>query len=73
MKNLGYLVAWNDRYVAVNWGHNVNEFKRDVNYYINNYGAKPWLGVDGFAKRLRAHGYELTVDSRGDYKIRLRG
>lgn len=69
VKDLGYLVAWNDKYVAVNWGCNIEEFSGNVAYYVQNYKDKPWLGVQGWAERLAAHGFRLVQDEGGDFRI----
>jgi len=72
VRNLGYKVAWNDRYVAINWGHNIREFLNDPAYYIEDYRAKEWFGLDGFRDRLRAHGYDLFTEDGKQYTIRER-
>jgi hypothetical protein len=46
--------AWSDRYYVRNVGHEVSEFARDPDYYRQNYECKPWLGVEGWRKRLDA-------------------
>ena len=63
------MVAWNDKYLVNNLGHNVEEFKTDLQYYIANYEAKNWLGLDGFKERLEAHGYYLLTDVNNQYYI----
>jgi glycosyltransferase involved in cell wall biosynthesis len=68
VRDLGYLVAWNDRYTVVNWGHNVEEWRNHLDYYLGNYRAKPWLGLVGMRERLRAHGFDL-VDDGGQQRI----
>ena len=40
IRELGYLVAWSDKYLTINWGHNVQEWKNNLEYYIINYEAK---------------------------------
>jgi len=69
VKELGYLVAWNDSYVVFHWGCNVEEYRRNLPYYIQNYADKPWHGVEGFARRLREHGYLLVQRETGEYEI----
>jgi glycosyltransferase involved in cell wall biosynthesis len=64
----GYWVAWNDRYTVINWGHNLEEWQRNVDYYVNNYNAKTWLGAEGLRQRLRERGYDLTF-ADGRYAI----
>lgn len=39
VKGLGYWVAWNDKYTVINWGHNVEEWEKNLNYYLSNYQA----------------------------------
>jgi glycosyltransferase involved in cell wall biosynthesis len=65
---LGYWVAWNDRYTVINWGHNVKEWQTNLDYYLGNYQAKPWLGTEGLRRRLRENGYDLVADG-GEYRI----
>lgn len=69
VKEMGYLVAWNDSYVVFHWGCNVEEYRRNLPYYIQNYADKPWHGVEGFARRLREHGYMLVQGETGEYEI----
>jgi glycosyltransferase involved in cell wall biosynthesis len=64
----GYWVAWNDRYTVINWGHNVQEWQANPDYYLDNYRAKWWLGSDALRKRLREHGYDLVAEG-ADVKI----
>ncbi|MBV8174816.1 MAG: glycosyltransferase, partial [Verrucomicrobia bacterium] len=54
IKNLNLWCAWSDRYYVRNIGHEVNEFGRDPDYYRQNYQSKPWMGIDGFQRRLDA-------------------
>src|SRR5271166_4393556 len=54
IKNLGLWCAWSDRYYVRNLGHEVSEFDRDPDYYRQNYESKPWLGVEGWRRRLDA-------------------
>jgi predicted O-methyltransferase YrrM len=54
IKKLGFWCAWSDRYYARNIGHEVSEFARDLEYYRKNYESKPWLGIEGWRKRLDA-------------------
>jgi glycosyltransferase involved in cell wall biosynthesis len=61
VRRLGYGVAWSDRYLAVNWGHRIEEMQRDAAYYVENYASKPWLGVEGWEQRLAKAGYRLAV------------
>lgn len=61
----GFLIAWNDKYLGRNWGHNIAEFMIDPAYYHHDYELKSWLGVEGFRKRLLAHGYDLTETDDG--------
>lgn len=64
----GSWVAWNDKYTVINWGHNIEEWQRNLDYYVNNYVAKTWLGTAGLRQRLRDRGYDL-VYSGGRYSI----
>jgi glycosyltransferase involved in cell wall biosynthesis len=64
----GSNVAWNDRYVVVNWGHNVAEWKDHLDYYLRGYLAKPWVGLDGLRERLNERGYDLVMVA-GKYQI----
>lgn len=68
IKAQGCLVAYNDRYAVINWGHNVHEMQGHVEYYLQNYRAKPWHREDGMRLRLRALGYDLKVNE-GTYEI----
>jgi predicted O-methyltransferase YrrM len=54
IKNLDLWCAWSDRYYVRNLGHEVSEFGRDPDYYRQNYESKPWLGVEGWKRRLDA-------------------
>jgi glycosyltransferase involved in cell wall biosynthesis len=70
VRKMGYLVAWNDEHVAINWGHNIAEFVRNLPYYVENYQAKKWIGIKGFRDRLNAHGYDLLGPlPDGSYRI----
>lgn len=68
VRKMGWYVAWNDRYLATNWGHNIIEFQKNLNYYIENYRAKTWFSIDGFSKRLQKNGFKLQIEN-GQYKI----
>jgi hypothetical protein len=65
VKAAGYLVAWNDRHVVTNWGHNVAEWSGRLDYYLADFGSKPWVGLDGFERMLRGQGYALDRDPDG--------
>ena len=54
VKNAGYWCAWSDRYYVRNLGHEIAEFARDRPYYEENYASKPWLGIEGWKRRLTA-------------------
>ena len=73
VKALGYFVAWNDAYVVRNLGHNIEEFKSRLPYYIENYTAKPRKGVEHFDRLLRAHGHRLVRDEAGRWSIEEQG
>jgi glycosyltransferase involved in cell wall biosynthesis len=68
---MGYLVAWPDEHLAQTWGHNVAEFEKDVEYYIENYANKSWLGADVFDRRLAELGYQLVFEG-GKWQIQRR-
>ena len=69
VRNRGFIVAYNDKYVIINWGHNIRELKKELTYYIENYKSKVWFGIDGFKDRLNDHGYDLVTNSAGSYEI----
>ncbi|MGD0854886.1 MAG: glycosyltransferase [Dehalococcoidia bacterium] len=69
VRNRGFIVAYNDKYVIINWGHNIRELKKELPYYIENYKSKVWFGIDGFKDRLNEHGYDLVTNSAGSYEI----
>jgi glycosyltransferase involved in cell wall biosynthesis len=69
VKALGYQMAWNDKYVVVNWGHQIEEMKSRPEYYAQNYASKSWVGLEGFQERLQEQGYELVRDFSGAYQI----
>lgn len=69
VKALGYVVAWNDVYVVKAAGHNIDEFKNRLPYYLKNYAAKPGKRIEGFDRRLRDHGYRLVQDEAGRWSI----
>jgi len=64
----GLLVAWNDKDVAKDWGHDPTEWKEHLEYYLENVLSKPRLGIEGFRKKLKRKGYELIMEN-GKYKI----
>jgi glycosyltransferase involved in cell wall biosynthesis len=66
---LGYFVAMNDTSVVRNLGHDIEEFKNRLPYYIENYAAKPRMGLEGFDRRLRAAGHRLARDKDGRWSI----
>ena len=69
----GYMVAWNDSYVAANWGHNVAEWNRELSYYLESYAVKTWVGINGLEYRLRQAGYEFVRTGDGEiFSIRRR-
>jgi len=49
-------LAWNDKYVVFNLGHNVKEWIKDLDYYLENYRAKSRVGEIGLKKRLHKNG-----------------
>jgi glycosyl transferase family 2 len=66
VRRSGFTVAWNDRYVATNLGHNISELERDLPYYLAGYAAKKWLGIGGLERRLRSMGHELVRAEDGN-------
>jgi Glycosyl transferase family 2 len=72
IRALGYKVARSDRYLVKNWGHNLEEMKSDVEYYLENYANKSWVGVEGLDQRLAQLGYRLVCEE-GQWKIDQRG
>lgn len=52
VKAAGFWVAWSDRYYVRNVGHEIAEFEGNPLYYEQNYASKPWVGVDGWRKRI---------------------
>ncbi|SDC82670.1 MULTISPECIES: glycosyltransferase family 2 protein [unclassified Candidatus Frackibacter] len=66
----GYLVAWNDEYLVINCGHQVDELRENLAYYIKNYKSK-WRGFKKFKERLRRFGYRLerARNTESGYKI----
>ena len=69
VKSHGYQVAWNDHSTVINWGHNVEEWIDNLEYYISNYKSKPWIGINGFKQLLLENGYELIEDEKGKFNI----
>ncbi|MGM0876110.1 MAG: glycosyltransferase family 2 protein [Bacillota bacterium] len=69
IKKIGWQVAWNDCYVATNWGHNIKELQKNINYYVNNYRRKGWCSLKGLRNRLRKNGYDLVKNQQGQYRI----
>jgi hypothetical protein len=65
VKAAGFLVAWNDRHVVTNWGHNVAEWRGRLDYYLADFGAKPWVGLAGLERMLQARGYVLDRSADG--------
>jgi glycosyltransferase involved in cell wall biosynthesis len=69
VKRFGWEVAFNDRYVVMNWGHNIKEFQRETAYYVSNCLAKDWLLISGWEKRLKKSGFRLVCTEDGSYRI----
>jgi hypothetical protein len=65
VKAAGFMVAWNDRQVVTNWGHNVAEWSNALDYYLADFGSKPWVGLAGLERMLQAQGYTLDRSSDG--------
>ena len=68
VKNLGYHVALNDKRVVFNWGHNIQEWTDNVEYYLEGFRTKIELGEEGMKKILQSWGYDL-IKNNGKYKI----
>ena len=69
IKKIGYLVAWNDKYVVINWGHNAREVIKQLDYYLNNARGKEHLGLEGMRERLEDHGYMLIKQEGNGWSI----
>lgn len=71
VKCAGYLVAWTDKTLVINHGHQIDEYRNNLSYYIENYKSKPWLGIQGFKTRLQKVGYKLveTDSTESGYTI----
>ena len=69
IRELGYWVAWNDKYTVINWGHNVQEWQNNLEYYIKNYESKDNIGIEEMKNRLIENGYDLIQETNGKYKI----
>jgi len=69
VKRIGYLVAWNDKYVVINWGHNAEEMLRQFDYYLNNAKGKEVLGLERLRERLSDHGYTVLEQADGGWSI----
>lgn len=63
VKEVGYLVARPDETVVINHGHQIDEYKRNISYYIENYRSKPWLGIQCLRNRLQRAGYKLVKNN----------
>jgi glycosyltransferase involved in cell wall biosynthesis len=70
LKNMGYVVAWNDVDAAINLGFQLEEFVGRVPYYLENYAAKPDVGVAGYERILNQAGYRLVQDENGRWVAR---
>ncbi len=68
VKNLGYHVALNDKRVVFNWGHNIQEWMDNVEYYLEGYRSKTKSGEEKMKEILQSWGYDLINDN-GKYKI----
>jgi glycosyltransferase involved in cell wall biosynthesis len=66
VRRSGFAVAWNDRYVAANMGHNISELTTGLPYYLAGYAAKEWVGIGGLERRLRTAGHELVRAEDGN-------
>ena len=70
VKRLGYTVAWNDRYLVGNLGHNVSELKKRLNYYVESAADKQHLGLEGLITQLHEHGYRVLFHQNGSAALR---
>lgn len=68
IKRKGWKIAWNDCHLVTNWGHNLAEFQQELDYYVESYSSKRFVGLEGWDKRLQKHGYKL-LNEEGKYKI----
>ncbi|WP_059041715.1 glycosyltransferase family 2 protein [Paenibacillus rubinfantis] len=71
VRRLGWYVAWNDRYLVTNWGHNIQEFEKNLEYYLSNYKAKTWFSIEGLKERLLKNGYRLVEDGEKSKLIKI--
>lgn len=49
VKNMGYLVGWSNRYMALNWGFNERVIAKEKEYYEKNWKEKSNLKIDGIS------------------------
>jgi len=68
VREVGFAVAWNDRTLIVNHGHEVEEWVRRLPYYVASYSGKSYRGIEGLRKRLLAGGYVLTQKHDGSWE-----
>jgi glycosyltransferase involved in cell wall biosynthesis len=63
VKKRGFLVAWPDRPITEAAGFSTEEFKRDPDYYINNYKQKlrHYLTVRSFFKNILHSGIDWRI------------
>jgi len=71
IKKKGFWVAWNDKYTVNNLGHSIEEWKNNLNYYIENYKAKPVKGITGMRKMLQDNGYDIVIKNNESKIINL--
>ncbi|MFJ8259091.1 glycosyltransferase family 2 protein [Peribacillus asahii] len=67
VKKMGWNVAFNDQYVGINWGHNITELQKELDYYVKNHKSKSF---QRFKKQLRNFNLEIYEDEDGSYKLR---
>lgn len=60
VKSAGYLVARPDETLVINHGHQIDEYRKNITYYVENYKSKPWLGIECLRSRLQKAGYKLV-------------
>lgn len=46
IKKLGYLVAWSKKALVKNWGHNIEEWTKNKDYYQENWAEKAAHSID---------------------------
>lgn len=52
IKSFGLWCAWSNRYYVRNVGHEIDEFRKNPDYYTKNYASKPWINASGWRARM---------------------